>query len=46
VTDTAVANVASPSLQNTQKGQQKNAEYHWSWLSCHAYEFVFCSAFS
>lgn len=46
VTGTAVANVASPSLQNTQKGQQKNAEYHWSWLSCHAYEFVFCSAFS
>lgn len=30
VTGTAVANVASPSLQNTQKGQQKNAEYHWS----------------
>ena len=27
-TDTAVADVASPSLQNTQKRQQKNADYN------------------
>ena len=26
--DTVVANVASPSLQNTQKKQQKNADYN------------------